>query len=342
MARQSSWYQKQYFQETIFFIAMFFLTMLHEWMDLDTLTGFVKGLVFFLIIYAQAQIHRFLIFPWFLQKKYVIYITLSIGITLTGAALLFTANYYWIDPWFYQKEGLLVSLVYHLVICVVGSILILSLFLVKKYSLELQRRDRDRLILNEMNLKFLHAQLNPHFFFNMLNNLYGVSLAEPKRVPDLILKLSNLMRYQLENGKKTTTAIGEDIKFISDYIDMEKERIGKRCQITFSVSLPEEKYNRYQIAPLVLITLVENAFKHSVTINSRWFVNISISIEEYCFQICVINSLADKNLQKESTGIGLDNVRERLELLYRGRYQFTAGEYDSEYRTCLRLQLNEI
>lgn len=321
---------------------MFFLTMLHEWVDLGTLTGFAKGLLMFLIIYAQAQIHRFFIFPWFLQKKYVIYILLSIGITLAGTAVLFTANYYWIDPTFYQKEDLLVVLTYHFVICVVGSITILSLFLVRKYSLELQRRDRDRLILNEMNLKFLHAQLNPHFFFNMLNNLYGVSLTEPKRIPDLILKLSNLMRYQLENGKKTTTSIREEISFISNYIDMEKERIGKRCQITFSVSLPAEQYNQYQIAPLILITLVENAFKHSVTINSKWFVSITISIEEYHFHISVINSLADKNLQKESTGIGLDNVRERLELLYKDKYQFTEGECDSAYRTCLKLQLNEI
>jgi LytS/YehU family sensor histidine kinase len=191
-----------------------------------------------------------------------------------------------------------------------------------------------------MNIKFLHAQLNPHFFFNVLNNLYGVSLTDPDRVPGLLLKLSDLMRYQLENGNKPLVSLSEEVNYILNYMSMEQERIGKRCEIEKQVSVSAMEAEEYKIAPLILMPLVENAFKHSLTIRNKWFVHICISRSDDRLSLLVRNSLPDPELESESIGIGLANTRERLELLYKNRYTFNSKVVGETYETDLVLQLN--
>lgn len=340
MAKKIKWYHRGYIQETAFFIAMFILTMLHEWIRVDTIPGFFKGMAFFLVLYAQAQLHRFFVFPLFLQKRYGVYAVVTVFSTLAGALLLYAGDYYWLEPDFYHETGVWVSIVYHFVICIISTITIMSLFLIRQYSIELQRRNQDQLLLSEMNIKFLHAQLNPHFFFNMFNNLYGVSLTDPPRVPDLILKLSKLMRYQLENGSKAVVSIHDEVKFIENYIVMEKERIGKRCDISFVFPHDPALLSRYHIAPLILITLVENAFKHSLTIINKWFVSILIELTRDTLCIDIRNSLPDVALKNQFTGIGLDNIRQRLELLYKGHCQFETSHNEKEYHIRLAIHLN--
>ncbi|NSL86272.1 sensor histidine kinase [Chitinophaga solisilvae] len=338
-AEQEKWYHRNFFVEVVFFISMYVLTMLHEMMLIDTFTGFIKGLVFFLILYAQAQFHRFFVFPLVLEKKYLRYALFSFISTLLGAVILFVPDYYWIDP-YYQDENITLAIIYHFALCVISTTTIMSFFLIRKYSIALRKKNEAQLLLNEMNIKFLHAQMNPHFFFNTFNNLYGVSLTAPQRVPELILKLSNLMRYQLENGRKTAVGICEEISFIEDYIIMEKERTGKRCEIVFHFTPPHETACQYRIAPMMLIALVENAFKHSLTILHKWFVHIHIEVNGHMLCMRIINSVGDESLRNYSTGIGLMNIRERLELLYKGRYQYDTTSTALEYQTTLTLQLN--
>ncbi|OJV15234.1 MAG: hypothetical protein BGO21_29980 [Dyadobacter sp. 50-39] len=339
MSEKRKWYFSVYVQEGGFFVAMFILTMLHEWIEVDTVIGLLKGLAFFLILYLQAQLHRFFILPLMLKKQYGMYTIVSIVTTLAGALLLYTANYFWLAPAFYFEDGFLISFIYHFVICTVSTITIMSFSLARQYSIAVQNRYHDQLLLSEMNIKFLHAQLNPHFFFNMFNNLYGVSLTEPARVPELILQLSGLMRYQLENGTKSTVSIQEEIEFVRNYIVMEKERVGNRCAISFNTPPDSSLLSSYQIAPLILITLVENAFKHSLTVTATWFIDITIEMKDHRLILDIQNSLPDLSLKQDSTGIGLKNIEQRLELLYKGQYSFlTAADQDS-YRTTLILQL---
>lgn len=340
--KKGKWYQGKYIHEAGFFIAMFILTMLHEWIELDTVAGFMKGLAFFLILYALAQFHRFIVFPLFLQKRYGRYTIISIFTTLAGGLLLYACNYYWFQPAYYQQEDMVMEIIYHFVLMIISTITIMSLFLIRQYSMELQRRNQDRLVLSEMNLKYLHAQLNPHFFFNMFNNIYGVSLTDPGRVPGLILKLSNLMRYQLENVNRNTVSISDEIDFINNYIVMEQQRIGKRCDISFVYPENNTIAAGFQIAPLILITLVENAFKHSLTILNRWFVSIHIEIIDNTLKVNVCNSLPDGSLKNGSTGIGLVNIRQHLEMLYKGNYQFVSTCNEQEYQTTLTLKLNNL
>lgn len=340
---QFKFYKSRTFQELIIFVAMFALTMLHEWMKMDTFMDFVKGLIFFSLLYGQAQFHRRVLFPLFLMKRYQEYIVWVFLSTSMVSAMLFALDYYWIAPEIFgQGESLFKVILYHFVICLISTFTILSLFLVRQYSSELQKRNEAQILLSDINLKFMHAQLNPHFFFNMFNNLYAVSLTDPGRTPDLILKLSNLMRYQLENGTKDLVSIAEELKFIENYIAMEQERVGKRCEIEFTVSEELRALQTHKIAPLILITLVENAFKHSVTVTRQWFVKIKLRLADGRLYLYIENSMPDQNLTTPSTGIGLVNIRERLKMLYDGKYDLFVAPDGDIFRTRLFIHLTAL
>lgn len=324
--------RKAWVQEVSIFCAMFVLTMLHEWIFINSPENFLKGLVFFLILYIQAQGHRFFIYPYYLRKNYLFYTVLSLFSVSLGASILFIADYLWIKPEFFEEEDLFFGFIYHFVLCVVSNVTIMALSLMKSYAIELQRRNHDQLLFNEMNLKFLHAQLNPHFFFNMLNNLYGVSLTDPARTPALIVKLSELMRYQIENWNLTKVSLSDEISFIENYVDLERERIGKRCDIRFTYPKDLRQTGNYTIAPLLLIVLVENSFKHSQNF-VQWFVHIDISLSEQGLAMLIENSLADENLKKQSTQIGLANIKQRLEFLYKNAYRFNSTQLQGSHLT---------
>ncbi len=341
MAKAGKWYKKRYFDEIIFFSAIFILTMLPDFIKPVSMIYLVKNLVFLALLYGQAILHRYFIFPFLMAKKYVYYFVSGILFIILGAGVLLVLDYYWVDPEYYKSADviLLKDFLYNIVLCSISIAAFLSLFLVRNYSRELEKKNKAQLMLSEMNIKYLHAQLNPHFFFNMLNNLYGVSLTEPSRTPELILKLSDLMRYQLENANKDIVNLKEELSFIRNYIAMEKERVGKRCLIEYDIEVKEMNAHHYQIAPLVLITLVENAFKHSLTTEREWFVKIIVQLENGVLRMSVHNSMPDQNLKTSSTGIGLLNIRKRLELLYSGYYMLDIIENAEEYQTNLVLSL---
>jgi two-component system, LytTR family, sensor kinase len=340
MLPNRKWFKNFYFREAVIFVSMFSLTMLHEWITIDSVTNLFKGVVFFLLVYTQAQIHRFYIFPLFFKKNLFLYFCVLMFSTLLIGTLLLAADYFWIQPWLYQDEDLFWSFAYYCVIGIVSTFTIMAFSLMEQYSVEMQKRTQDQLLMNEMSIKFLSAQLNPHFFFNMLNNLYGVSLTEPGRTPDLIIKLSNLMRYQIENANKTTVGLASEIQFIENYIDLEKERIGKRCEVTFSYQEKNQTAELYDIAPLLMITLVENAFKHSLA-NGHWFVSTDIILDQNKLTMVVNNSLPDNEEINASTGTGLMNLRQRLDFLYHGNSSLQQTISEKSFHTTLVLSLKK-
>ncbi len=342
MTKSKKWYTKRYIEELILFCALYTLIMLPELMKSISQADFIKTFLFFAIVYGIALFHCYYIFVLFLAKRYLLYGISAFVFTLFGAGFLLAVDYLWIDPTFYQtdEDTLLEHYVSHLVLCVISTAAILSIFLIRQYSSEVQKRNEAQLRLSEVNIKYLHAQLNPHFFFNMFNNLYGVSLTDPQRTPELILKLSNLMRYQLENANKETVTLDEELQFINSYIAVEKERVGQRCSIEYTIDDPQLLATQYHLAPFLLITLVENAFKHSLTIKNQWFVFIKVQIKPTCILLDIKNSIADELLQTQSTGIGLTNIQQRLELLYTNRYTLETKRENKCYTTSLQIYLN--
>jgi hypothetical protein len=189
--------------------------------------------------------------------------------------------------------------------------------------------------LTEMELKLLKSQLNPHFYFNTLNNLYGLSMIAPKKAPQAILKLSDIMEYVIYDCKSEKVPLIKELKFISSYIDLERLRYDEQAAIGLKI---EGDCNGYVISPLLLIQFIENAFKHGMEENKpRSFLSINIHIEEGWLHYNSINSI--KNNQHFNGGLGLENVKKRLDILYTDQHELKIQEGIDTYEVNLKLLL---
>lgn len=164
----------------------------------------------------------------------------------------------------------------------------------------------------DSELKFLKTQINPHFLFNTLNNIYGLSLKKSSETPEIILKLAKIMRYNIYDSSKTTVPIAKEIENIQDFIDIQKIR-HQLVKVEFSILSDDDSQ---EISPLILLQFVENAFKHGAS-ESRFnsFINIHLELKNKVLIFKVVNSKELQN-EKESTKIGLKNIKRQLELLY--------------------------
>ncbi len=192
----------------------------------------------------------------------------------------------------------------------------------------------------ESELQFLKSQLNPHFLFNNLNNLYSYSQENSPKTPEIILQLSNIMRYMLYESREKFVPLENELTSLRDFIRLQELQMEDRGKVEFSVT---GKANGHMIAPLLLIPFVENSFKHSMSSQADDIaINIRVDIQdrELDFQ-CTNTYLEDgKNTGKYvARGIGLDNVRKRLELLYAGKHQLEIETADNVYRVKLQLGL---
>ncbi|WP_374363132.1 sensor histidine kinase [Cloacibacterium sp.] len=164
----------------------------------------------------------------------------------------------------------------------------------------------------DAELKFLKTQINPHFLFNTLNNIYGLSLKKSDETPEIILKLSKIMRYNIFDSAKDKVSILKEIENIQDFIDIQKIR-HKAVNVVFNHFIDNSSQ---EISPLILLHFVENAFKHGAS-ESRFdsFIKIDLRLENQILIYEVENS-KEQNVPKDSTKIGLNNIRRQLELLY--------------------------
>jgi|TARA_B110000503_G_scaffold108035_1_gene161466 two-component system, LytTR family, sensor kinase len=193
-------------------------------------------------------------------------------------------------------------------------------------------------VLLENELKYLRSQIQPHFFFNTLNNLYSLTIDKSDKAPDLILKLSDLMKYFLyETGKEYQT-LRNEIKHIKDYIYIEKLRYNEELKVTFNVRGAVKKT---MIRPLLLIPLVENAFKHGAR-NSKKnsYITIDLKIDSSEINFKVENSFlkSTKPIKAQIGGIGLANIKKRLEINY-GKENFSLDTYEEKNKYIAELKV---
>lgn len=196
-------------------------------------------------------------------------------------------------------------------------------------------RKEQQLMAEVNNLK---SQIAPHFLFNTLNNLYGLAIEKSEKLPGLMLKLSDLLRHALYETQKPFVSIGEEIDVLKSYTQLESVRLEADLQLEFDNNVRAEA--PYQISPLLLIVFLENAFKHAKFVQSvPVSINIKTTLEEDWFSLTVRNNY---NITSAGSvnGIGLINVRRRLELLYpQGQHQLTIIKDDIFYTVYLQLHL---
>lgn len=181
----------------------------------------------------------------------------------------------------------------------------------------------------------LQSQVNPHFFFNMLNNLYGLVDKDSEKAKALILKLSDMMRYSIYEGQKEQVSLQQEIDFITNFIELHKMRYQKDIQVEFDIQVENP---RLRIMPLLFIILVENAFKHGVEVlRNNAFVHISLVSDQNKATFIVENNF---DLEEKSVrGIGLANLKRRLELAYTKNHTLITSTNNDIYTAKLSLQL---
>ncbi|NER12460.1 histidine kinase [Leptobacterium flavescens] len=189
-------------------------------------------------------------------------------------------------------------------------------------------------------LNFLKAQIHPHFLFNTLNNLYALTLNKSDKAPDVVAKLSEILDYMLYQCKEDKVLIGKEVELLEHYIDLEKLRYGKRLHLDFKYDIEDQQL---LIAPLILISIVENAFKHGVSGTIQQAV-IQVILEAKKDQLYfrVYNSKSDIEHSDEMNykeGIGVKNVKRQLELIYPGQYEWKVQENKKSYEVNLWIQV---
>jgi len=193
-------------------------------------------------------------------------------------------------------------------------------------------------MLTEMSL--LKAQLNPHFFFNTLNNIYALTRQDVERARKAIHRLSRLMRYVLYETQTGTALLSQEVRFLQDYIELMQLRLTD--QVTLTLEWPEPLRDA-AVAPLLLLTYIENAFKHGVSTDAPSHIHVSLrQPTPDTLELEVRNSYHNSySVSLEPGGIGLPNTQRRLELLYPGRHSLTITPrtHEQEYRVHLILQL---
>jgi LytS/YehU family sensor histidine kinase len=205
-------------------------------------------------------------------------------------------------------------------------------------------RDKKELQTQTMQseLKFLKSQINPHFLFNTLNSLYALTLKKSDAAPEIVIKLSEMMRYMLYECNERRVPLRKEVQYIQNYLDLERIRQGQNARIEFVMN---GNIREQQIAPLIFTPFLENSFKHGLNNQlTEGFVQIRLDVEDHKVHLEIENSKAPvkpaQNHNKPSGGIGLVNVRRRLNLIYPNSYNLVVTEQPDRYKVNLDLDLD--
>lgn len=190
----------------------------------------------------------------------------------------------------------------------------------------------------DTELKFLRSQVSPHFLFNVLNNLVSMARHKSDQLEPSLIKLSGLMRYMLYESDERKVSIGTEIEYLKSYIELQKLRFEEDVKITTDIQYDES--TPYTIEPMLLIPFVENAFKHGVTLVEAPYITIQLNTTGNTLRFLVENKFDGQNLSKDkNSGIGLSNVKARLNLLYPKKYALTVEKKDGIFSINLLLKL---
>lgn len=294
--------------------------------------------VILLMVIAYLNLHIFLP-KYLIKKRYGAY---AAAILLSVMAYLIIQSLY--DWYLYgyifgplYRSNMYESLYYNFF----STLWYLGLMLSLKLSIDWYSQQLliQRITVEKLNAEvdFLRAQVNPHFLFNILNNLYALTLKKSEQAPDVVLKLSSMMEYMLYDSNDDKVLLDKELEYLQNYVALERLRFGNEALITFNIAnVP----SGLTIAPLLLLPLVENAFKHGLsrqTANSE--LNIDIAFNDIVLTVKVENTRPLAPAEPLKGGIGLSNLRKRLALLYRGKHDLQLKDEPDRFSALLIIEL---
>jgi hypothetical protein len=293
---------------------------------------------------ATTYVSIYKLIPDYLAKKryflfglYTLYTLIISGYLIMVSVflgLIFLSQFQYSSMSPLSRNLFFVMIAVYLIVVVVSAFKLLKLNLKhteKTKTLETKILET-QLKLKEQELNYLKMQIHPHFLFNTLNTMYGFALKKADETPEMILKLSNLLDYLLYQIDKPFVLLKDDINHIEDYIALEKLRFNETLDITFTTKNISDSAT---IAPMLLLPFIENSFKHGSIKNGLLTIKIEVSCTESYIYFSIENSLA--NATETSNGIGLENLKKRLSLLYKDNYQLNITKLDDVFKVKLKL-----
>jgi two-component system LytT family sensor kinase len=290
----------------------------------------------------------FLIDNYLIQKKYGTFLLLLLLSMAAFGILLRMVAYYIIYPAFYPDgvgiplfflpKILIAIFVTYSLVAMVASFHLIRHYYKHQQTTQLLQQVAQQLEKEKLaaELKLLKSQINPHFLFNTLNNLYVLTLNHSENAPLMVHKLSELMSYMLYDSNQIEVPLEKEIQYIKNYIDLEKIRYGERLEVTLNIY---GNIEQLMIAPLLMLPFVENSFKHGARNQlSEGWIHIDIEVQDGCITLKVENSKPNfRDDESKASGIGLSNVRKRLEHLYPNRHSIQLFDEADMHMAILRV-----
>lgn len=284
-----------------------------------------NGAIMFAIAHVQVYIHNNFLYERYFGKRNMRYFLGTVFLFST----YFLINYF--TPFTFVSNGeILTTCISIFLIYLVG----LGFYYVHKNILERNKLFLTGLIEKDDEIRHLKAQLNPHFLFNALNNLYATSLTNPNETPDKILELSDLLRYQIESSKKERVTLNEEIDFIRKYLSYEQSR-NPKLAIGLTLNITN---NQLMLSPMLFMPFLENAIKYSSG-TQHPAISVSISTDKQRLTYKVRNNYDPGRREFSGTNTGISNTKQRLNLMYNGKHELIISDSDEMHSVKLTLEL---
>lgn len=312
-----------------------------ETVELSFTTLFASHkLAFFCNYLASASVINYVFLPKLYYRKKIGLFFISVASLITMVILideLILEQIYFPDTRGASFPGILFTLLETLPI----MIIMVSFKFAWDFIRKQKELDSLKNLVRESEIQHLKSQINPHFLFNNLNNLYSFALRNSPKTPEIILELATVLRYMLYDSKEDAVTLTREVKHLNHYMSLFQMQIENRGLVTLREEIESEDF---MIPPLVLVVFVENAFKHSSgTQIANIKIDVTLNVEEngHLHFSCKNNYMPDYDLSKTSSGIGLDNVKKRLNLLYPKNHQLTIKDDGEDFEVGLSVNLRK-
>lgn len=322
-----------------FFYALFWLLVSGSFKDVYQILNTLIVVCFHALV---AYFNIYMLVPLLLQKQryfsYAFSLILSITFTCFPLAILI----YFIGPGsMAEKQYNIWSLDFFITNSFFTSYAV-GITMILRLIIQWYQREKEKAQLLQLNseteLKFLKSQINPHFLFNCLNSIYALTLKKSDDAPETVLKLSEMLRYLLYEAGEEKVTIDKEIRYLNNYLELERIRLGNRGKIIFEHHTDSDEY---LIEPMLLMPFVENSFKHGLNKQATdGWVSIVLNVNDGKLHFVISNNKKETTEKKDSNevgGIGLENVKKRLDILYPDKYTLTINETNGIFEVALYL-----
>ncbi|MCC7244477.1 MAG: histidine kinase [Saprospiraceae bacterium] len=303
-----------------------------------TLSNELIGLAFYAVL---VYFNLLYLIPNYLARQALIYLGLVLAVSAIMTPIEVLVLYIKFDDAPLYRE----RLVEQQTNVFIGNVFVTLVSTVLRVIMDWWRYQTEKQVLltqtMQSELRFLKSQINPHFLFNTLNNLYALTLKKSDKAPEIVLKLSEIMRYMLYECNEKRVLLSKEIQYINNYLDLERLRQPKEADITLTV---DGHVSDQLVAPLLFVPFLENSFKHGLNhhVQGGGFVHIHLAVHGEDLEFSIKNSKENhlpRSGHPRSGGIGLVNVRHRLDILYPENHNLIIEDEPNAYKAVLQLKM---